>query len=117
MNNDISIIILSYNHESFIEECLDSVLEQSVQPKEVVIVDDYSSDNSKTLIEGFIAKNNCPVRFISNTENLGNCKSFNQALEFVTSSYVIDLAGDDVLLPDSISLKSNFLTTWFKDCP
>ena len=44
----ISIIIPNYNKEKYIEKCVNSVLEQSYMPKEIIIVDDCSTDNSRS---------------------------------------------------------------------
>ena len=46
----ISIIIPNYNKEKYIEKCVDSVLKQSYMPKEIIIVDDCSTDNSRRTI-------------------------------------------------------------------
>ena len=53
----ISIIIPNYNKEKYIEKCVDSVLKQSYMPKEIIIVDDCSTDNSRRTIEKLAKKN------------------------------------------------------------
>lgn len=52
----ISIIIPNYNKEKYIEKCVDSVLKQSYMPKEIIIVDDCSTDNSRRTIEKLAKK-------------------------------------------------------------
>lgn len=97
----VSIICHCYNHASFVEECLDSVLNQSYKNIELIIVDDCSSDNSVEVIENWLKKNP-EVQFFNNTKNLGITKSFNKTIEFAKGEFLIDLATDDVLLPNCI---------------
>lgn len=97
----VSIICHCYNHASFIEECLDSVINQSYKNIELILVDDYSNDNSVAIIENWLKKKT-EVNFIKNSTNLGITKSFNQSVEFTKGEFLIDLAGDDVLLPNCI---------------
>ena len=59
----ISIIIPNYNKEKYIEKCVNSVLEQSYMPKEIIIVDDCSTDNSRRIIEK-LAKENETIKLI-----------------------------------------------------
>ncbi|HSD14560.1 MAG TPA: glycosyltransferase [Flavobacterium sp.] len=97
----VSILCLSYNHAQFVEESLNSVLSQTYKNIELLIADDCSSDNSKVVIENWL-KNHPEVIFISNPTNIGNTKTFNKLLALSKGEYIIDLAADDVLLPDCI---------------
>ena len=67
----VSVICLCYNHAEFVIESLNSVLNQNYQPIEIIIVDDYSTDNSVAVIEKWV-ENNQSLTFIKNTNNLGN---------------------------------------------
>ena len=97
----VSIICHCYNHASFVEECLDSVLNQSYKNIELIIVDDNSSDNSVAVIESLIKKKP-KIQFIKNSKNLGITKSFNKTVGLTKGEFLIDLATDDVLLPNCI---------------
>lgn len=100
----VTIICLCYNHEAYVVESLDSVLNQSYPSIELIIVDDCSFDNSKNVISNWLEKKP-EVQFISNETNLGNTKSFNKALKLAKGEYVIDLAADDVLLPNCVAMQ------------
>lgn len=97
----VTIICLCYNHEQFVVESLHSVLNQSYKNIELIIADDCSNDASKKTITKWL-ENYPEIKFISNEINLGNTKTFNKALKFAKGDYVIDLAADDVLLPNCV---------------
>ncbi|HEY8401394.1 MAG TPA: glycosyltransferase [Cytophagaceae bacterium] len=97
----VSVICLCYNHELFLREALESVVDQTYKNIEIIVVDDCSKDNSVTIIQEFI-KRYPEIRFISNADNIGNCRSFNKAFQLSRGSYIIDFATDDVMYPDKI---------------
>ncbi len=98
----VSIIVLCYNHSDFVEEAIQSVIHQEYQPIEMIVVDDASSDESVNKI--LKLRQDHSFHFIPNDKNLGNCRSFNQALGLSKGKYVIDLAADDLLLSERVSI-------------
>jgi glycosyltransferase involved in cell wall biosynthesis len=99
----VAVICLCFNHEKYVEEAMQSVLNQTY-PSELVVVDDASTDQSVEKIKNFIKLN--PEKNIKSlffVENVGNCKAFNCALETTNADYVIDLAADDLLLSARVS--------------
>ncbi len=110
MNPLVTVICLCYNHENFVIETLNSVKNQTYQNIELIIIDDASTDKSVENITKFLNENsflfqnntqNKPT-FLALSKNVGNCKAFNIALKLATGKYVIDLATDDILLPQRI---------------
>jgi glycosyltransferase involved in cell wall biosynthesis len=111
----VTIICLCYNQQDYVLESLFSVINQSYSAIELIIVDDFSTDNSKATIEKWLF-NYPEIQFIANDINLGNTKSFNKALKFAKGLYIIDLAADDVLLPNCVSWQLNaFQNTAYKN--
>ncbi len=101
-NELVSVICLCYNQERFVKEAILSVLNQTYKPVELIIVDDGSADASRAIIESTI--NTTTARFIPLEKNVGMCKAFNRGLAFAKGRFIIDLAADDVLLPERITL-------------
>ncbi len=98
---------MCYNHEDFVVATLNSVNNQSYKNIELIIIDDCSQDSSVEKIRTWIATVQQKIaeqniRFIALSENIGNCKAFNMALKLAKGKYVIDLATDDILLPQCI---------------
>ncbi|NJL14875.1 MAG: glycosyltransferase [Microscillaceae bacterium] len=116
----VSVICLCYQQAAFVRQALESVVCQSYPHWELLIVEDASSDESGAVIQKFISEIPAyreafrPPRplprilFWQNTENQGNCRSFNQALAQARGKYVIDLAADDVLLDHRLASQVAF---------
>lgn len=102
----VSVICLCYNHADFVVEALESVLHQSHHNVELIIADDFSTDNSVEVIEKWL-KNHPEIPLLINKVNLGNTKTFNQCFKIAKGDYIIDLAADDILQPDCIKLQLN----------
>lgn len=104
----VSVIVLCYNHQNYLQQTLNSVLEQTYSEIELIIVDDASTDSSVEEIKKFIKQNSSnkliqKVKLIFLKENQGNCKAFNLAFAQSKGKYIIDLATDDVMHRDRIS--------------
>lgn len=97
----VTVICLCYNQGRFVEEAIQSVFMQSYPNIELIVVDDASTDNSVEVIHQVLAEHPEAI-FICNETNEGNCRSFNKALKLTKGTYVIDLAADDVMLPDRV---------------
>jgi glycosyltransferase involved in cell wall biosynthesis len=96
-----SVICLSYNHDRFVQEAIRSVLNQTYPAIQLVVVDDGSTDQSVQNINNLVA-DRPEITFISNKSNGGYTKALNQALNYVKGEFIVDLAADDVLLPNRI---------------
>lgn len=102
----VTVICSCYNHSEFVTESIQSVLNQSYKNIQLIVVDDCSNDNSVSVIENFIV--DFPeIIFIKNKTNLGITKSVTNAMLYVKGEYFVDLAADDVLLPNCIEIQLN----------
>jgi glycosyltransferase involved in cell wall biosynthesis len=98
----VSVICLCYNHVKYIDKAVHSVLHQSYRNIELIIIDDASTDGSAEKVKKIGEKHN--LRTILLPENQGNCKAFNIGFSLSKGKYIIDLAADDVLLPERIEI-------------
>ncbi|EMR03575.1 glycosyltransferase family 2 protein [Cesiribacter andamanensis] len=97
----VSIICLCHNHAPYVQEALQSAWGQAWPSLELIVVDDASTDGSVEVIREWL-QDKPEVQFIRLEQNVGNCRAFNQALARARGAYVIDLAADDVLLPERV---------------
>jgi len=100
----VTIICTCYNHEDYVLDSLNSVIHQEYQNIQLIIVDDFSTDGSRKVITSWIENHPSSI-FIKNQKNLGITKSFNNAYSYAKGDYLIDLAADDILLPECIKLQ------------
>ncbi|WP_428231682.1 glycosyltransferase [Flavobacterium sp.] len=111
----VSVICMCYNHQKYVVQSLNSVLNQSYKNIQLIITDDASTDDSEKVIQNWL-EDHPSHTFLSNTLNSGNTKTFNKALQFATGDYIIDLAADDILLEDCIEKQINtFLNSKFNN--
>ena len=92
----VSVIIPVFNVEKYVEECLRSVLHQSLRDIEIICVDDGSNDNSLKIVEQ-IAREDNRIRIICQ-ENQGLSATRNNALKIAKGEYVMFLDSDDLLV-------------------
>lgn len=100
----VTVICSCYNHQDFVAQSLKSVLNQTYQNIQIIVIDDSSKDNSVEEIEKF-TKTNSEIIFIKNKSNLGLTKSVTNAMNYAKGYYFIDLAADDILLPNCIEIQ------------
>ncbi|MBS7820820.1 glycosyltransferase [Wohlfahrtiimonas chitiniclastica] len=111
INPLVSVVIPCYNHEQFVQECIQSVIDQDYQNIELIIIDDGSQDQSVQKIEEMRAQ--CEERFarfeFRHRPNKGLCATLNEAVEWCKGEYYSSIASDDVLLPYKISKQVQIL--------
>lgn len=101
----VSLEIICYNHEKYIEDALQSVLAQTYGNIEIIICDDFSTDCSWKIIESFVPK--LQKRFervtaFQNPSNLGVTPALNRLVEKTTGDVVFALSGDDMMAENYI---------------
>ena len=108
MSELVSIITPSYNSGKFIEECITSVLNQSYQNWEMLIVDDNSSDNSSILIKSY-SKQDDRIKPVFLNDNIGPAMARNKAISIAKGKYIAFLDSDDIWLPKKLEIQINFM--------
>ena len=104
----VSVVVPSYNHAQFIESTLRSIIKQTLQPAELLVIDDGSSDESPSLIERTL--NDCPFpcEFVAR-DNRGLCATLNEGFERTREKYFAYLGSDDLWLPEFLSARVRLL--------
>lgn len=102
----VTVYITNYNYELYITQAVESVLSQSFQDFEIIIIDDGSTDNSKQIIEEFSKNNKIKVIF---QQNKGLNVTNNIALKVASGKYIMRLDADDYLEPNALQLMCDAL--------
>lgn len=95
----ISVFIVTYNQEAYVEQAIDSVLQQSVKPYEIVISDDCSKDGTWNIIQNYQAQYPEIIKAYRNEPNVGIFRNFNETTKKTTGNLVTCVAGDDFIKP------------------
>ena len=120
-NPRVSVFMPVYNAEQYLNESIDSILNQSFIDFEFVIVNDGSTDRSAEVIKTYTDPR---IRFIENTQNLGLIASLNIGLETCKGEYIVRMDQDDFSLPQRIEKQVRFMDEnpeygligcWFED--
>lgn len=99
---NISIVIPVYNGEKYLSQCLDSLLEQDYQDFEIIVVNDASKDNSKKVIQEYMARD-ARIKFIDKEENGGVSKARNAGIRLAQGKYICFIDCDDWVEKDYLS--------------
>ncbi|MEN8282230.1 glycosyltransferase family 2 protein [Acinetobacter gerneri] len=107
----VSVIIPCYNHAQFIQDCIQSVIDQTYANIELIIIDDGSRDQSVEKIKEMLEK--CKERFtrfeFKHRSNRGVSATLNEALECCEGEYITFLASDDIYHKDKVLKQTYFL--------
>ncbi len=106
-----SIVIVNYNHGCYLEQAIKSVLEQSCQDFELLIVDGASKDNSKAIIQKYA---NRLAWWVSEPDK-GQSDAFNKGFAMAKGNYYLWLNADDLMLPGTLSEAARYLRQ-YPDC-
>ncbi|MGH9968600.1 MAG: glycosyltransferase family A protein [Pyrinomonadaceae bacterium] len=106
--NGVSVVVPSYNHARFIQMTLRSIFNQTLTPKELLVIDDGSSDSSSQIIEHTLQDCPFPSEFIARA-NRGLCATLNEGLAKTSGKYFAYLSSDDVWLPDFLKARVSLL--------
>lgn len=104
----ISVIIISFNIEKYISQCLDSVILQKKINLEIIVVDDGSTDNTQEIIKQYADKDS-RIKVVFNNENLGVSESRNIGIQKATGDYIHFVDGDDMVVNNCYEVLCNKL--------
>ncbi len=101
---DVSVVVPSYNHAQFVGDCLRSILQQTRSPRELIVIDDGSSDGSPRVIEQVLKDCTFPCELIVRP-NRGLCATLNEGLGRSRGDYFAYLGSDDIWLPSFLQAR------------
>lgn len=114
MNNKdyayISVIIPCYNSSKTIERAIESVINQTLLPKEIIVVDDCSNDNTLELLNNFKKKNlKFNIVILSLEKNVGAASARNRAWDIAKYDFIAFLDSDDSWHNKKLEIQYNFM--------
>lgn len=120
----VSVLMPVYNTEEvFLREAIESILNQTFQDFEFLIINDGSTNNAEDVILSYKDER---IKYIKNEQNIGLIKTLNKGLELAQGEYIARMDSDDISLPERFEKQVKFLDenpdvgvlgTWFKYFP
>lgn len=103
---EVSVLMSVYNGEEYIEETIRSILNQSFQDFEFIIIDDGSTDNTGSIIQSF---SDPRIRLYRLAKNQGVAEALNFGLQHVQGKYIAKADADDLYSSDRLAIQKKFL--------
>lgn len=98
-NQKITVVVPCYNVEKYIERCIESILKQTYKNIEIILIDDFSNDGTKKIIQNYVKKFK-NIRAIYNNKNFRQGYSRNVAIRSTKTEYISFVDSDDWLEPN-----------------
>lgn len=108
MKNLVSIVTPSFNSSKYIEQTIQSVLSQTYENWELIIVDDCSTDNSVEVISAFTV-NNSKIKLVELQSNSGAAEARNKAIGLAKGEFIAFLDSDDIWKPNKLEQQLSFM--------
>lgn len=117
--SDVSVAMTAFNGSEFIEEQIDSILRQSLAPRELVIGDDGSSDNTSTIIRSLAEKSSTPIRLLGG-DHVGLRRNVERTIRACRGGVIALSDQDDLWQPGRIeaisrAFERDSVALWFSD--
>jgi len=109
----VSVLMPAYNAERYVAEAVESILQQTFTDFEFLIIDDGSTDRTRSILEGY-ARTDDRIRFVSRP-NTGYVVALNEMLESARGRYLARIDADDIAVPDRFARQVDYLES-HPDC-
>ncbi len=106
----VSVIIVAHNVEKYISDCIESVVNQTLEDIEIIVLDDCSADGTKSIIESYAEKDS-RIKPVYNWENKGTFVTRNSGVYHAGGEYIMFVDGDDCLVPQACRTAFERITT------
>ena len=111
---NVTIAIPTFNRSRYIDKAIESVLEQTYQDFELLVIDNASTDNTEDVVHSFVDKR---IRYVKNEKNIGIIGNWNKCVQLSSGKYLTILGDDDILsnrfLKESMAVNNSHPTVGF----
>jgi glycosyltransferase involved in cell wall biosynthesis len=106
----VSVCLLTYNHERYVAQAIDSVLAQEGVDFELVISEDHSTDGTRAIVDAYAVRHPDRIRVLPSPRNVGMTRAFARGIEAARGTYVALLDGDDYWTsPHKLRMQAEYL--------
>ncbi|MTI30284.1 glycosyltransferase family 2 protein [Xanthovirga aplysinae] len=101
MDQLVSVILVSFNGEAYLQKAIESVLNQSYKNFEFLLVDNGSHDDTRSIMKGF-QKKDSRIRVITYDKNISRTPCYNEMVPLAKGKLIFEMCDDDIMLPDRL---------------
>lgn len=107
----VSVVVITYNHQDYISECIDNIINQVVNfPIEIILADDASTDCTRDICVSYQKKYPGLIKLILNENNIGLIRNYLNVLSHCRGKYIAQIAGDDYWCDvNKLSIQKSYL--------
>ena len=105
----VSVLITTFNHEKFINDCINSVVAQDYPNVEIIVGDDASLDSTQEVLKSIDSNNPGRIKLLLSEVNEGVTKNCNRLLRESKGKYICFIGGDDLIFPTKVSCQVEYL--------
>lgn len=102
----VSVVMPAYNAEKYLREAIDSILTQTFDNFELIIINDGSTDNTEAIIQSY---SDPRIVYLKNEQNAGICVTLNKGLDAAHGRYIARMDADDIAMPDRLSTQVTYM--------
>lgn len=104
----VSILLPAYNASLYLQQALDSIIEQTFNDFEVLLIDDGSSDNTSDIAREY-SNRDVRIKYYKNEQNMGLIKTLNKGLMLAKGEYIVRMDSDDIMIKDRLHKQVVFM--------
>lgn len=106
----VSVCVVAYNHENYIGQCLQSLVEQDFDfDFEIIVGDDCSSDGTLRIVEDYVSRYPGMIKCLAHSKNVGACDNYILVHGQANGEYVAHMDGDDYALPGKLRSQVKYM--------
>ena len=102
----VTLLMSVFNGQSYLKEAIESILNQTFEDFEFLIINDASKDNSLRIIQSF---DDSRIKLVHNSDNIGLTKSLNKGIDLAKGEFIARMDCDDISLPERLSMQVSFM--------
>ena len=102
----VTLLMSVFNGQSYLKEAIESILNQTFEDFEFLIINDASKDNSLRIIQSF---DDSRIKLVHNSDNIGLTKSLNKGIDLAKGEFIARMDCDDISLPERLSMQVSFI--------
>lgn len=106
LNKKVTVLMPVYNGEKYLKEAITSILYQTYEEFDLLVINDGSTDKSENVILSFTDER---IKYIKNEKNIGLIKTLNKGLDLISGEYIARMDQDDISLPDRLEKQIKFM--------